>query len=80
MRQTLIFVFMCQFVSDIDPCEPNPCHNGGLCLPEDDGTFTCQCADGFSGETCETGVCDLIFVIYQRVACTNNGEIGVYVT
>jgi len=32
-----------------DPCDPNPCQNGGSCL---DGA--CTCATGFLGENCET--------------------------
>ena len=32
-----------------DPCEPNPCENGGTCT---DGK--CKCATGFSGGKCET--------------------------
>ncbi len=35
------------------PCSPNPCQNGGSCAPA--GTsFTCTCADGWSGTTCAT--------------------------
>ena len=35
-----------------DDCDPNPCLNGGICI---DGvnSFTCECEDGYSGETCE---------------------------
>ena len=55
VSQTLIYVFMCQLISDIDPCEPNPCHNGGLCVPTN-GTFTCQCAEGYTGDKCEIGM------------------------
>jgi len=34
------------------PCSNSPCKNGGDCT--DSGTsFTCHCADGFSGPTCE---------------------------
>ena len=32
-----------------DPCEPNPCENGGTCT---DGK--CKCAAGFTGGKCET--------------------------
>ena len=40
-------------LSDIDECVPNPCQNGGVCS---DGinSFTCECATGFVGVTCET--------------------------
>ena len=39
--------------SDIDDCDPNPCKNGGTCTDKVN-SFTCACADGFEGDTCET--------------------------
>ena len=39
---------MCQ--SD-DPCNASPCANGGQCLP----VFTCDCQDGYAGDTCNQG-------------------------
>ena len=36
-------------------CNPNPCNNGGTCADENsDGTAECNCAEGFSGATCDT--------------------------
>ena len=32
-----------------DPCDPNPCQNGGTCT---DGS--CSCPDECSGKKCET--------------------------
>ena len=46
------------YVLVVDPCEPNPCQNDGLCLPGKDGSFTCQCVDGYSGDVCEDCDCD----------------------
>lgn len=46
------------FTSDItttcidDPCNPNPCQNGGTCS-NDDGNAKCQCPDGYTGDNCE---------------------------
>ena len=37
---------------DINECEPQPCLNGGTCT---DGinSFTCTCAEGWTGDHCE---------------------------
>lgn len=39
----------------VDPCDPNPCLNGGTCAADGDNA-TCSCADGFEGDLCETEV------------------------
>ncbi|XP_024276222.1 meprin A subunit alpha [Oncorhynchus tshawytscha] len=40
-----------------DPCSPDPCLNGGVCVVEKHGKATCRCATGqatyYAGETCE---------------------------
>ena len=36
----------------MNECSPNPCKNNGLCV-DGDSTFTCSCAVGWSGATCE---------------------------
>ncbi|PZR09402.1 MAG: hypothetical protein DI536_22765 [Archangium gephyra] len=41
--------------SNIDDCASNPCLNGGVCTDGVDA-FTCACAAGFFGATCETNV------------------------
>jgi hypothetical protein len=38
-----------------DGCDPNPCQNGGDCTVSGN-SFTCDCADGWEGETCEDDV------------------------
>ena len=38
-------------------CEPNPCEHGGTCEMED-GAIVCTCADGYSGDLCETNIDD----------------------
>jgi hypothetical protein len=37
---------------DIDDCADTPCLNGGICI---DGinSYTCICAPGFTGQTCD---------------------------
>ncbi|CAF4416809.1 unnamed protein product, partial [Adineta steineri] len=36
-----------------DVCTPNPCLNGGTCMSNNVGGFTCQCPQGYSGQRCE---------------------------
>jgi E3 ubiquitin-protein ligase HERC3 len=38
-----------------EKCNPNPCENGGTCAAGGD-TFTCECAAGYSGNTCATNI------------------------
>ena len=49
--------FLIIFVSytDIDDCLPSPCENGGTCTDLVDD-FSCDCAAGFTGGTCETSI------------------------
>ncbi|KAJ7382746.1 hypothetical protein OS493_033031 [Desmophyllum pertusum] len=39
--------------SDADPCATNPCTNGGTCIRKSDGSYSCQCAQDYQGDTCE---------------------------
>ena len=39
---------------EIDECESSPCENGATCQDEID-SFTCQCAEGYTGVTCSEG-------------------------
>ncbi|CAG5988722.1 unnamed protein product [Menidia menidia] len=38
--------------TDIDECQPTPCHNGGTCHNLVGG-FSCTCPEGFTGMACE---------------------------
>ncbi|XP_058481235.1 hepatocyte growth factor activator isoform X3 [Solea solea] len=41
-----------------DPCQVNPCQNGGVCkLIPHIRTFECSCPDGFSGRLCDQKRC-----------------------
>ncbi|NXO97466.1 AGRIN protein, partial [Certhia brachydactyla] len=35
-----------------DPCQPNPCHHGGVCHAREAEMFHCQCLDAYTGPTC----------------------------
>ena len=41
-------------------CDTKPCHNEGLCLDHDNGTFSCDCQGVFGGPRCEEegSLCD----------------------
>lgn len=41
--------------TDIDECQPSPCHNGGTCHNLVGG-FSCTCPEGFTGMACERDV------------------------
>jgi len=36
-----------------DPCAQNPCLNGGQCIPNGLGGFTCNCQNPYTGQRCE---------------------------
>lgn len=54
-----------------NPCRPNPCQNGGLCLGIG-SSFRCACASGFEGTRC--GDVDLQPFVgrYERTPVQNN--------
>ncbi|KAJ8265022.1 hypothetical protein COCON_G00141210 [Conger conger] len=35
-----------------NPCQPDPCRNGAVCLVREAEMFHCRCINGFSGPTC----------------------------
>ncbi|ETE60825.1 Agrin, partial [Ophiophagus hannah] len=43
-----------------NPCQPNPCHHGGLCHTMEAEMFHCECLNGYTGPTCadERNPCD----------------------
>ena len=49
-------------ISESDPCSPNPCNNGGLCIAEE-GEFSCACnGTGYVGPTCGKPVVYLEYI------------------
>ena len=51
--------------SDIDECQDNEiCENGGTCTNEV-GSYTCNCASGYTGSTCSDGLLKLKLMSYH---------------
>ncbi|ROL50333.1 Coagulation factor VII [Anabarilius grahami] len=42
-----------------DHCESNPCENNGLCMSQNAESYTCLCAQDFSGRNCERAIKDV---------------------
>ena len=63
MLQQLFTEIMCvtYYIIDINECESEPCQNNGVCTNAINAV-TCQCADGFAGEKCETSECEFCFL------------------
>ncbi len=40
---------------DVEPCDPDPCENGGVCA-EVGATFDCDCPPQYQGDTCDQDV------------------------
>ena len=50
-----------------NPCRDEPCMNDGECRPTFDfEDFTCQCAPGFYGDTCQNRECSEL-IVYLRL-------------
>ena len=69
----VLLATLCLFVINTDPCERQPCWNGGVCIPEwtssTSVTYKCSCGGQFSGAHCEFGNIDQIS--FGRL-CSNN--------
>ena len=63
MKSALFFKWVDGFViSESDPCFPNPCKNGGLCIAEEN-EFSCACnGTGYVGPTCGKPVVYLEYI------------------
>ncbi|CAF2136229.1 unnamed protein product, partial [Rotaria magnacalcarata] len=54
-----------------------PCLNGGTCIPNGIGGFTCQCPPGFSGQRCEDrDPCASQPCMNGGTCCPTNGNSG----
>jgi hypothetical protein len=61
-----------------NPCDAEPCLNGGACTPGQHETFWCACGSGYSGSTCEVqivwGCTDEGASNYDSVATRDDGS------
>ena len=57
----------------VNPCTNNPCKNGGTCTVTEDDSYSCQCAEGFYGDSCEKGT--LMTALYEQFI-TNGCKLG----
>ena len=59
-----IVILLC-FQGDNDPCNPNPCLNGGTCTANNGNGngYHCTCPSGQSGTDCETVRESLLYFI-----------------
>ena len=39
----------------VNSCTNQPCKNGGTCTVTGEGTYSCKCAEGYYGDSCEKG-------------------------
>ena len=47
-------------MSVIDPCNSDPCRNGGTCAAANSTDFRCLCPDGYTGVDCEVNIDDCL--------------------
>ncbi|XP_062600299.1 uncharacterized protein LOC134261927 [Saccostrea cucullata] len=60
--------FSITFNQAIDECEGSPCNNGATCVDLPKG-FTCQCAAGYTGGTCQENIDECL-----NNPCVNGGQ------
>ena len=63
----VVNMFMCCLFVDIDECSSDPCMNGGTCT-DDVNMYSCACVSGYTGGTCEIGMCYTTNTLFTRYA------------
>lgn len=46
--------------TELNECLSSPCYNNATCVPEFNG-YSCQCADGYMGKSCQSKITHLTF-------------------
>ena len=60
-----ILVQLHNFTS-LDPCDPNPCKNGGICSRDGHGSYICDCTStSFIGQTCSSSKNYFLIALYK---------------
>ena len=67
----LVCLSVCLTASAPDACSSSPCLNGATCVNEANG-FSCTCANGFTGDTCQTSCKNVKFVIFCKKNLVRN--------
>ena len=60
----IIYLFL---EEEADPCHPNPCQNNGLCVPQPNTEFYCNCTEPFKAPLCIGNVKCNLLPIYAKV-------------
>ena len=60
----------------VDPCTPPPCANNGNCMITGPLNFTCECAPGYTGSTCDDEIdgCVAVTCPSNSVCVNGSGE------
>ena len=51
-KKSLLYVQFA-YVTAFNPCNPNPCSNGGTCTKKGQG-YQCSCSSNYEGKTCKS--------------------------